>query len=96
MTDILQADLVALRGLGQQLTGVAGAIKAIKDIATVDMPNSPVGDIAVKSSNTVLGAYLHMSVNVSRMADAANSSATSYEDVDAAFAGELKGYEAGL
>lgn len=92
---MLQVDADSLHYLGELLNTFAGGIKDIKHAAAVAMPNSPVGDAAVESSNTVLGAYLHIGGNVSRMAEAASTSATSYESVDAAFSGDLKAYEAG-
>ncbi|WP_024800134.1 hypothetical protein [Nocardia sp. BMG51109] len=95
MSDMLQADLDTLHRLGGTLAGHADAIGQIKVEATVTMPGSPVQGAADRVGNAVVEAYNLIGGNIRRMADNTQLAAKSYEEVDQAFANQLRRYADG-
>lgn len=92
---MLQADLDTLHRLGGTLAGHADAIGQIKVEATVTMPGSPVQGAADRVGNAVVEAYNLIGGNIRRMADNTQLAAKSYEEVDQAFANQLRRYADG-
>ncbi|WP_225726559.1 MULTISPECIES: hypothetical protein [unclassified Nocardia] len=90
MGEILQVDAAALRDLGGTLTGHASDIADIKVDATVTMPNSPIGDATAAVGPAALAAFGALGNNIQQMAGVATSGATSYQDVEHAFADEFQ------
>ncbi|MBN7561407.1 hypothetical protein [Mycobacteroides abscessus] len=95
MGQMLQADIDALRRLGQTLASQAAAINAIQLPAVVVMPGSPVEGASRNLGIEVKSAYSYMGKSIDRMGGLAGTSATTYEDVDRVFADQLSLYRAG-
>ncbi|MEG8181253.1 hypothetical protein GZH49_22355 [Nocardia terpenica] len=92
MGDILQADLDTLHQLGGTLTGHADAIGKITISATVTMPDSPLSNAPTQVSDAVIKAYGLIGGNIRQMADATNTAAKTYEEVEQLFADQLRRY----
>ncbi|MEU1985040.1 hypothetical protein [Nocardia sp. NPDC019395] len=85
MTDIVQADTDALRGLGKDLSGHADVIDELKLEKTVTMPGSPVQAVAVDVGEAALAAFRALSRNIAQMSHAATAGAKSYEELERRF-----------
>ncbi|NLU83031.1 hypothetical protein [Rhodococcus sp. HNM0569] len=96
MGDLLKADADALRTLAGTLSGVSDTIEGIAVTATVTMPGSPIAPATEQSTTAVLDAYRHIGASIRQMSTACDATASSYESVDSAFAGQLHSYESGL
>lgn len=95
MGQMLQADIDALRRLGQTLTNQAAAINAIQLPAPVVMPGSPVESASSNLGIEAKSAYVYMAKSIDQMGGLAGTSATTYEDVDRTFADQLSRYRVG-
>ncbi|GGK38587.1 hypothetical protein [Nocardia camponoti] len=97
MGEILRADAEALRTMAGAVRGEAGKIgkpspaEAISAVAA-GMPNSVIGAAAAGAGEPIMSSFLRMAAQLNSLADAATSSATSYEDMDAAFKAQLERY----
>ncbi|MFB7877814.1 hypothetical protein ACFC06_21420 [Nocardia sp. NPDC056064] len=68
----------------------ATAIEGIEIATELLMPGSPIQAAEAMAEQAVLGAYRAISSNVRRMAEVTHMSATSYEEVDAWFANQVR------
>ncbi|WP_446226080.1 hypothetical protein ACTWPB_14070 [Nocardia sp. IBHARD005] len=97
MGEILQADAAALRTMAASVRTEADKIgkpspaEAIAAVATA-MPNSAIGAAAARASEPIMSSLARMAAQLNSLADGATVSATSYEDMDAAFKAQLDKY----
>ncbi|MET0198842.1 MAG: type VII secretion target [Rhodococcus fascians] len=91
---MLQVDPDSLRALSSSLTRTADAVASLDPspplrVGVEAMPHSAFGAVAGNSAETVLAAYRTAAERIRQIADAAGSSATSYDRTEAAFREQL-------
>lgn len=95
MSEPLQVDVDALRGLGKSLRDISADIGAIGVPATTAMPGFRIDAVARDAEAAVLDAYRGLGESIGSMAEAADVDATGYEAAERAFRDQLTRFEAG-
>lgn len=95
MSEPLQVDVDALRGLAKSLRDISADIGAIDVPATTAMPGFRIASVARDAEAAVLDAYRGLGESIGSMAAAADANATGYEAAEHAFREQLTRYDAG-
>ncbi|MGO4203714.1 hypothetical protein AB4Z09_18565 [Rhodococcus sp. TAF43] len=95
MSEPLQVDVDALRGLAKSLRDISADIGEISVPATTEMPGFRIEAVARDAQAAVLDAYHGLGESIHSMAEAADVDATGYEAAEHAFREQLTRYEAG-
>ncbi|MCM6777598.1 hypothetical protein NDR87_29940 [Nocardia sp. CDC159] len=90
MSEIVQADSDALRGLGKALAGHADAIDGLKVEPDVTMPGSPVHGAVDEVGKAAQAAFRALGKNIRQMSQATQSGAKEYDDFERAFVGHFR------
>lgn len=99
--EVLQADAESLRALADAVRN-QGAVIAGIDVsgiladAAAAMPDSASGPAAARAGDPITTGYRATSEMLTSMADAAQSSASSYDAVEVAFRNRLAAYQAAV
>ena len=99
--EVLQADVESLRALAEavreQGTAIAGIdVSGILAEAAAAMPDSASGPAAARAGDPITAGYRATSEMLTSMADAAQSSASSYDAVEDAFRSRLATYQSAV
>ncbi|MGW4247332.1 hypothetical protein [Nocardia sp. NPDC004722] len=97
MTDMLRADITALRIMAAGIRAEADTIAAVDPIdliATVarSMPNSALGTAASTVGVPIRGALHHLADRLHSLADATDQATTTYEDAEQTLETQLDAY----
>ncbi|WP_433565935.1 hypothetical protein ACQP1O_12280 [Nocardia sp. CA-151230] len=101
MTDMLRADITALRIMAAGIHSEAAAISAIDPVDLIAkvgraMPNSAIGAAAVTVGDPLLAALRRLATHLHTFADTTAHTATTYEANQLALETRLDGYLHGV
>ncbi|MGW3540208.1 hypothetical protein ACWDNI_06610 [Nocardia niigatensis] len=97
MTDLLRADLTALRLMAAGIHSEAAAISAIDPVELIAkvglaMPNSGIGTAAATVGDPLLALIRRLATHLHAFADATTHTAATYEATELALQAQLNGY----
>ncbi|GAB2552142.1 hypothetical protein [Nocardia heshunensis] len=97
MTELLRADVTALRIMAAGIRNEADTIAAVDPIDLIakvarSMPNSALGSAAATVAEPVLATLHHLADHLHSLADATDQATATYEDTEQALKTQLDAY----